>query len=187
VAWLEFASAFLLVLVAELGDKTQLAVAVMAVRGRALQVFAGAAAAFLVLTLLAVTLGAAVASAVPAKWTNLAAGLLFLGMGALAFLRKDDKEAEELVRGATMGSAFLAVALAEFGDKSQLATSALAAQGDAFLVGLGVLLALFVNAALAAVLGAKLLSRLPARTLKVVSCALFLVAGAWLLAAAAAG
>jgi putative Ca2+/H+ antiporter (TMEM165/GDT1 family) len=180
VAWLDLASAFVIVLVAELGDKTQLAIAVMAARGKALQVFLGAAAAFLALTLLAVTLGAALANLVSPRWTNLAAGLLFLGMAAATLIRKDDDK-DDPVRSATLGSAFAAVALAEFGDKSQLATSALAAQGHAVLVGLGVLLALLLSAALAALLGAKLLARLPKRTLKFASFAAFLLAGLWLL------
>jgi Ca2+/H+ antiporter, TMEM165/GDT1 family len=76
---------FALVFLAELGDKTQLAILAMATRNSPWAVFAGAGAALLVSTLLAVVLGCTLPRFVPAssaRFLHYAAGVLFIVVGA---------------------------------------------------------------------------------------------------------
>ncbi len=81
--WKLFASAFVAVFVAELGDKTQIAtfgLAAASTSGR-LAVFLGSALALVCTSLIAVVAGAAIGRVVPASWLERAGGLLMIGLG----------------------------------------------------------------------------------------------------------
>jgi putative Ca2+/H+ antiporter (TMEM165/GDT1 family) len=84
-----FFSAFAVIFLAELGDKTQLAaIALSSQTGKPLQVFLGASAALTTLTLVAVFLGAGLAQFVPMGIIQKAAGVMFVGFGVLIFFGK---------------------------------------------------------------------------------------------------
>jgi putative Ca2+/H+ antiporter (TMEM165/GDT1 family) len=83
------ASVFAIVFLAELGDKTQLAILGLAAESKALvSVFIGAAAAMLLATVLAVVLGGALATYVPAKAVHMFAGGAFVLIGVLMLFGK---------------------------------------------------------------------------------------------------
>ncbi|MDQ7793461.1 MAG: TMEM165/GDT1 family protein [bacterium] len=83
-----FLTAFGLVLLAELGDKTQLTTMLLAAQSRSPgAVFLGAAAALVLTSLLGVVLGIAVARVVPATYIRWAAGGGFIVIGLLLVLR----------------------------------------------------------------------------------------------------
>jgi len=89
--WKLFASTFAAIFLAEIGDKTQLAVFSLASGGSSrLTVFAAAALALIATTALAVVAGEAVGRAVPAIWLRRAAGVLFLVLGAVFLFTGDD-------------------------------------------------------------------------------------------------
>ncbi len=81
--WKIFASAFVTVFVAELGDKTQLATLGLAsdADGSRWSVFAGSALALASTSLIAVLVGAALGRIVPPVWLARAGGALMLGLG----------------------------------------------------------------------------------------------------------
>jgi Ca2+/H+ antiporter, TMEM165/GDT1 family len=120
--------AFSLMFLVELGDKTQFVVLALATQYPAPTVLAGAAGATLLMELAAALAGARVGTTLPGAWGQLLAGGMFVSMGLAAF------------RGAALGSQVgeteprwgpwltvgLAVGLAELGDKTMLATMALA-------------------------------------------------------------
>lgn len=82
--WKLAATAFVTVLLAELGDKTQLATFGLAAQpGGRLAVFAGAATALVLTSLVAVVFADVVARAVSPLWIKRASGVLFLTIGAL--------------------------------------------------------------------------------------------------------
>jgi len=83
-AWGVLATSFGLMLVAEMGDKSQLAVLGLTVKTDSpMAVFLGATLAMALLTLLSVLAGKLLARLVPERWLSLAGGVLFLVMGAL--------------------------------------------------------------------------------------------------------
>ena len=85
VAWLAFAAIF----VAELGDKTQLAILAMTGRGySAWAVFAGSMLAFAVLTGIAVLIGDWVQARIPAEAITKVAGGSFVLIGVLMWFGK---------------------------------------------------------------------------------------------------
>lgn len=86
--WRLILSTFGILFLAELGDKTQLAVFALAAQHRApWPVFIGAALALSLVSLLGAFLGGLIGCYLPAKYVQLGAGLLFIGVGALVIFR----------------------------------------------------------------------------------------------------
>ena len=76
-----------------------------------------------------------------------------------------------------MFTSFYLVALGELGDKTQIAAIALAAETSWDSVLLGVMMAFALAVGMGAFLGAKILTRLPKKWLKIISATLFIVLG----------
>jgi putative Ca2+/H+ antiporter (TMEM165/GDT1 family) len=82
-----FLTAFVTVLLAELGDKTQLATLALAAGGHARWlVFLGAALALIISSAVAVLVGSALGQVVPTLWLRRGAGVLMIALGALYLL-----------------------------------------------------------------------------------------------------
>ncbi len=136
--WTLFASTFGLIFLAELPDKTAMATLLLAARHRAGPVFAGAAAALAIQSLVAVLLGSLL-SRLPSRPVHVVAGIVFLIFAVVAWREKN--EVEELVQAEDKkpalgfwkiaGSSFLVNFIAEWGDITQLATATLVAQTHA--------------------------------------------------------
>lgn len=132
-----FISTFLLIFLAELGDKTQLTAMARAAgsEGGKWTVFAAAAAALVLSTLLAVTLGRVIARVVPEHVVRLLAAILFLAFGFLLLIGALKREAPApttLVPPATNGMMMRAVLriAAEFEEASAADYAALAQEAD---------------------------------------------------------
>jgi len=152
--------AFLLVFLAEFGDKSQLVCMTLAARHRALPVLAGAIVAFALLNLIAVSLGAVAAAWLP-RWSVLAVvAVLFLWFGIQALFNSDEDDDEEswLSLKSLVLSAFLLIFMAEFGDKTQLAVAGLGSARDPVAVWTGATLALIATT-LIGVLSGRVLMR----------------------------
>ena len=88
--WKVLASTFLVVFLAELGDKTQLATLGLAAGSESrISVFVGAAFALVAASAIAVLLGQAVGSLVPELWLRRGAGLLFVVLGVVFLVAAD--------------------------------------------------------------------------------------------------
>ena len=82
--WKIFGTAFLTLFLAELGDKTQLAVITMTAKSDSkLAVFLGASSALVVVTLLAVLLGSVLTQYVPVEWLQRIVAVAFITIGVL--------------------------------------------------------------------------------------------------------
>jgi len=161
-------ASFLVILPAELPDKTVFACLVMGSRYRPVFVFAGAAAAFAAHVALAVTAGGLLAL-LPHRPVQAVTGVLF-GVGAVLLWRQhgqgNDEQIADPGRRNTFlpvaGMAFAVVFAAEFGDLTQILTVSLAARyGDPLAVGIGATLALWVAAGGAIIGGRGLLKIIP--------------------------
>ena len=85
--WRTFLTTFGALFLAEMGDKTQLAVFSLTARSRSpYAVFLGASAALVVVTLIGVLFGGLVTNLVPPRYLRLGAGVLFLGIGVYTIL-----------------------------------------------------------------------------------------------------
>ncbi len=78
------ASTFLMIFMAELGDKTQLSIFALAANRKAFfSVLIGATGALILTTLIAAALGSVIGRFIPEKVIKIVAGVVFLGFGAL--------------------------------------------------------------------------------------------------------
>jgi len=177
-----FASAgttFLIVALAEIGDKSQLVCMTLAARHRGLPVVIGSILAFAVLNLLAVLFGAAVAAWLPEWLVALAVAILFAGFGISSLRYSEDNNEDETVEEkpghGIVATTFLLIFLAEFGDKTQLAVAALGSTGAPAAVWTGATAALAVTSLLGVVAGRKLLNRLPLKWIHKISGVFFLL------------
>ncbi|HUR25682.1 MAG TPA: TMEM165/GDT1 family protein [Candidatus Thermoplasmatota archaeon] len=172
-------SAFGLVFLAELGDKSQVLLVAQAARRPAVRVLVESVLAFALLTVLAVTVGALVARIVPAFLLAVASGLLFLVFGVLGMREAaGDAPAKERFAGLRYGGTFSLLFVSEMGDKTQLVTAALAASSDqAFATALGAFAALALSSALAVLAGSALVGRLDPKRRAAYAALLFFVVG----------
>ena len=174
------ATTFLLIFPIELPDKTFIATLVLATRYKPLPVWIGVSSAFAVQTVVAVTLGGLL-SQLPRTPVEIFAGLMFLVGGFILIRGAAKADAEEAdtehefeakakpgIRGwRVVGTSFLVLFVAEWGDLSQLLTAGLVVKyQDPVSVGVGALLALATVSALGAALGRTLLKRIRLATLR---------------------
>jgi len=132
--WQLFISTFFLIFISELPDKTAFATLFLASRAGPVPVFCGAAAAFAVQSVVAVTFGRLL-SALPGRIVHIGAGVVFLILAILMWTRKETAEQDVSVSRAGFmkgaASAFTVIFFAEWGDLTQLATATLAAKYSA--------------------------------------------------------
>jgi len=200
--WSTLWSAFGLLFVAELGDKTQLAVISQICKcKRPVEVFVGASLALTAVTAIGAVGGEMLARVVPQLWLNLAASAAFVVMGLLlarsAWRSEEpppDPECDPPEEASSeaqspghvwdwraLGSTFALLFAAELGDKTQLAVLSLATQRQSVgLVFAGATLALIAVTGLAVVVGQSLSKLLPRRTLLWLSAGAFVVVGLWM-------
>ena len=156
------------VAIAEIGDKTQLLAFVLAARFRKpVPIIAGILFATLFNHSLAGALGTwlmTVIGPTPLRWIL---GLSFLAMAAWTLIPDkvdDDATASVAGRLGVFGTTFVAFFLAEMGDKTQLATIALAAKYAAPVAVIGgTTLGMMIANVPAVYLGDRLLTRVPMR------------------------
>jgi Ca2+/H+ antiporter, TMEM165/GDT1 family len=162
------AMSFLIILPAELPDKTVLACLLLGSRYRPGFAFAGAAVAFAVQVALAVTAGGLL-GLLPHRPVRVIVSVLFLA-GAVLLWRHRRAESDEYVEARrdrkqflpAVATSFVVVFAAEFGDLTQILTANLAAKyHDPVAVGAGATLALWVAAGVAITGGRSLLKIIP--------------------------
>ncbi len=171
------AGTFLLVFLAEFGDKSQLVCMTLATRYRALPVLLGAVVAFAVLNLLAVMVGSVAAAWLPRPLVLGVVALLFLWFGIQSFRAEQDEEGEDVSLSvkSVFISAFVMLFLAELGDKTQLAVMGLASTESALLVWIGSTLALVATSVLGVIAGRALMRYVSVSWLHRASGVLFVV------------
>lgn len=204
--WAEpLAVAFATVLVAELADKTQLVCISQACRYSYAPVLAGSALALVAITAVGVVGGAALMLVLPDWALSVVAGVMFIAFGVYIIVKRwrsgGGERAEACAVDAdeaagdgapsdwrVFATTFGMVAVAELGDKTQLAVIAMTGEfGSPLLVFAGASAA-FVLATSVGVLGGRFLARyVESGALELVAAALFLVLGAVFLASGLLG
>ena len=179
-----------LVAVAEIGDKTQLLAILLAARFRKpWPIVAGILAATLANHGLAATAGALAGQLLQGPWMRWALGLAFLGFAGWALIPdrfEDEPEARPAPGGALAVFWATAVAffLVEMGDKTQVATVALAARfHDIAVVAAGTTLGMMIANVPAVLIGEAAAAKLPLKYIRWAAAASFAVIGVWILIA----
>lgn len=176
-----------LVALAEIGDKTQLLAFILAARfRRPLPIVLGILVATLANHAGAGALGAWITTRFAPETLAWVLGLSFLAMAIWTLIpdKFDESEAPTSGRGAFLATV-VAFFLAEMGDKTQVATIALAAQYANFvLVVAGTTLGMMIANIPAVLLGERLVTRLPVGWVHRIAAAIFAILGASVLVSA---
>jgi putative Ca2+/H+ antiporter (TMEM165/GDT1 family) len=181
---LAFLTAFGLIFLAELPDKTMFASLAMGTRMRPLYVWFGTSTAFIVHVAIAVGAGSLL-SLLPGMAVKLVSAALF-AFGAVVLLRGGDDDEEGAVKTVTgfwpvYTTAFMAVFISEWGDLTQITTANLAATNPWLPTALGSALALMSVSALALLVGRFIAKRVPLKTVQRIGAACMAGLAVWTL------
>ena len=174
------------VAIAEIGDKTQLLAIVLAARFRKpLPIVLGILAATLLNHALAASFGYLVAQWLTGRTFQIVLGMAFLAMAAWALV--PDKE-DEGAAGRSAGGVFLttlvAFFLVEIGDKTQIATSLLAARfQNVALVTVGTTLGMMLANVPAVFFGEVVTRLVPMKFVRTAAALVFAAIGLWIVVA----
>ena len=168
------------VAVAELGDKTQLLSFILAARFRKpLPIISGIAVATLLNHTIAGLVGSWLAEALGKELLRWAVGITFLGVAIWALIPDSLKERETTSdRYGAFVTSLVSFFLVEIGDKTQIATAALAAHfGNLLGVVSGTTLGMLIADAPAVIVGSTLAEKIPLKWVRYAAALIFAVIG----------
>lgn len=169
-----------IVALAEIGDKTQLLAFILAAKFRKpLPIVFGIFVATVANHALAGALGAWLTTLAGPETLRWVLGVSFIGMAIWTLIpdKFDEKDAK-LTHFGVFGTTLVAFFLAEMGDKTQVATVALAAQYQAFLaVVAGTTVGMMIANVPAVLLGDRIAHRMPVRLVHAIAAAIFAILG----------
>ena len=183
-------TAFGVVFVAELGDKTQLAAAGFATRHQARLVAIGVVLGCTVVSSFSVLIGTVTGATFPTRAVNIAAALVFITVGVATLCGGDPDDGEPKQSAvspaalAVIGSIALAMALAELGDKTMLATISLAADSETVATWIGATTGITSAGLLGVVFGDTIARRVSPQVIRLSAAAIFLSIGTLMLTVA---
>ena len=175
------------VAIAEIGDKTQLLAIVLAAKFRKpLPIIAGILAATLLNHAAAATLGFFIAKWLSGQLFQVVVGAAFIAMAAWALIPdKEDDTALERSRGGVFLTTLVAFFIVEIGDKTQIATSLLAARYHQIaMVTVGTTLGMMLANVPAVLMGEAATRVVPLNVVRIVAATIFALIGIWVLLAA---
>jgi putative Ca2+/H+ antiporter (TMEM165/GDT1 family) len=185
-------TAFGLIFLAELPDKTMFASLAMGTRMRPLYVWFGTSTAFIVHVAIAVGAGGLI-GLLPDWIVKVISAALF-AFGAFMLLRAGSGDEDDDTGGKTVtgfwpvySTAFMAVFISEWGDLTQITTANLAASNGTWSTAIGSAAALMSVSALALLAGRFIAKRVPLKTVQRVGGLCMLGLAVWTLVEAFAG
>ena len=169
------------VALAEIGDKTQLLAFILAARfKRPLPIIAGILVSTIVNHGLAAALGAWITATLAPDLLRWGVGLSFIGMAVWTMIPDaiENEETRVANRFGVFGATLITFFIAEMGDKTQIATVALAAHyGEPFMVVAGTTLGILIADVPAVLVGDKLAARIPMKLVHSIAAAIFALLG----------
>jgi putative Ca2+/H+ antiporter (TMEM165/GDT1 family) len=169
------------VALAEIGDKTQLLAFILAARfKKTLPIILGILVATLVNHGIAGALGAWITATISPEILRWVLGLSFIGMAIWTLVpdKIEDEETQIAQRLGVFGATLVTFFFAEMGDKTQIATVAMAAHyATPVLVVIGTTLGMLIADVPAVFVGDKLASRIPMRLVHAVAAMIFALLG----------
>lgn len=175
----EFIRAFIMIFMAEMGDKSQILAMTFSTKYKVKKVFIGLFIGILLNHMLAVFIGSQLNQYFPIEMITLLAGILFVIFGLYSF-RLDTNEAEELKE--TKYGPIITIALlffiGELGDKTQLTAITLSSEAQYPLVILtATVLGMLFTSMFGIFLGIKFGRKIPVKYMKLGSSLVFLIFG----------
>jgi putative Ca2+/H+ antiporter (TMEM165/GDT1 family) len=180
-----FLTSTFVVALAEMGDKTQLLAIVLTARFRKpLPIIIGILLATIANHLIAAWLGASASEWLASLWFRYAVAASFIAMGLWTLIpdKFDEEEEGQPDRFGAFLTTLVAFFLVEIGDKTQIATVALAARfQDVWAVAAGTTAGMMLANAPVVLAGARLVERIPLKPIRLIAALLFVGIGAVML------
>lgn len=172
---------FLMIFLAEMGDKSQFLIIALFAKYRFRDILLGSFLAICLLNVIAVAAGSLLGELLPRHWISLIAGIAFLCFAYMGSQSEEEAEESGVKGKRAVFTVFGTYFLAELGDKTQLTALTLSAGEGAGVSSISVFLgctaALLAADLIGLGVGAVLEKKLPSSLFSNVSCLLFLVCG----------
>ena len=173
----DFIVPFMAVGLAELGDKTQLAVLCLAGKTKQyFQLIFGVMLAFILTDGLAVVFGDFISKNIPVNYIKIISGVVFILFGIISIINSKEEEAKcELKKPFVSG--FSLVFFAEMGDKTQIASALFATKYNPLIVFISIISVLGLLSVLACALGKYILAKVNRKLISRISGLLYIIIG----------
>lgn len=174
----DFLIPFLIVALAELGDKTHLCVFLLSSKVKNHFLFIlGVMLAYFLVDGIAILFGTIASNFLPNKILKIVSGFIFIVFGLFYILEKEGCKNEKSKTNNPFLIGFSFIFISEWGDKTQISSGLLATQYNWLLVLLGTLSALFLISLTSIYLGKIITKRIEANILSKISGIIFLIIG----------
>lgn len=169
---------FTLILLAELGDKTQICIIMLSARSPALSIFLGALAAFFIVDGLSALLGGELLSLLPESAIRIISSVAFIAFGVYSLVRREEDGCACEAAGVSFIKTFSLVAFMELGDKTNLLSIILAAKMRNPLIALiGIMMAFAIISGMGVFFGNMILRVIPKKYLQKAAAITFIALG----------
>lgn len=168
---------FIVVGLAELGDKTQIAVFCLASKTKNyFQLLSGIILAFVVVDGSAILLGNYITNIIPVNYLKILSGSIFIIFGLITIISYKEEDDKCNLKSPFL-SGFGMIFISELGDKTQIASGLLATKYNTLMVFIGVISALIFLSILAVYLGKFIVQKINRRTISYIAGVTFIVFG----------
>lgn len=176
--FIEIMTVFVIIFIAELGDKSQILAMSFATRYSLKQVLTGVFIGILVNHALAVVIGMVVGTVFLGYQVSLFVGTIFIVFALLTLLDRGEEETSVIRQFGPIVTISLAFFIGELGDKTQLATMAFASESSTpFFILLGSVSAMLLVSLIGIIIGRTVGERVPDYYVRIGSSILFIVYG----------
>lgn len=174
----EFLEAFVLVFVAEVGDKTQLMLMTLAAKYTVLQMLSGIFLGVAANHGAAVAIGCFLSGAIEARLLQAFAGFIFVVFGIISIVYDDEDEKMRIYKFGPVITTALTFLLGEMGDKTQLTAMTLAMEAvNPAMVLAGSIAGMLAIGTVGIIIGTALTKYVPSNIIKIISGMVFIIFG----------
>lgn len=175
----EFIKTFLLIFVAEMGDKTQILLMTCAARYSIIQVLIGIIIGVSLNHGLAIIIGTYISNIINIDILQIFAGAIFIVFGLFALKDEDNgKEKTKILKCGPVLTVAGTFFIGELGDKTQLTAMTIAMESNyPFVVLIGSIAGMIVIGFIGIIVGTALTKKLPSYIIKIISGLIFIVFG----------
>ncbi len=179
---LDFFIPFISIILAEFGDKTQIAIiSISSKTKKKFQILFGAILAFAIIDGLAILFGNYISDLIPLLYIKIIAGTLFIFFGILTILEKTNSEDNNKNKIKEIKNpliySFLLLSLAELGDKSQFVAGTFSSIYNPILTFFGIICGVIIISSIAILLGDYINKKFNKNIVKKISAGLFFTIG----------
>lgn len=168
----------ILVGLAEFGDKTQLSILLLSSKTKKhLQLLVGIMLAFLVVDGIAILAGEWITNILPTSLIKISCCVIFIIFGLLILITKKEEIKSKYCPKGPFYSGFVLIFLAEWGDKTQIASALFATKYNGLMVLTGVMTALTLLSIMAIYLGKFISSKIKEECITKIAGILFIIIG----------